>query len=180
MEEIINYKLSVFLEQGIEKIEEYMGLMRYMKPIETKRQIFDLRLRDVQDVKDNLAEGTFKELIRCVEIAEDLDKEEVMKMKIVDFWGKVLSVKKQIEDINHMERVSLSTDRTNFHWEAVNGGDRLAKFGIYNTLDTLADGDILKYEAVLDLPYADVFTKMYMNRVKADIEAEMAQLKTRR
>lgn len=155
-----------------------MSLLKFLKPVDTKRRLFDLKLRDVQDTKDSLSEGTFEELIKCVSIVEDIDTDAVLKMRIVDFWGRIMSIKKQIEDINHMERVSLTSEHANYKWEAVNGGERMSRFGIYNTLDTLSGGDILKYEAVYDLPYADVFTKLYMNRLKGDLEIEMSQLKT--
>lgn len=175
-----NFKLSDFLQKDMDFIEEYMRIMQYLKPTKTKNKVFDMRLRDVQDIKDNLSQGTFEDIIKCVVITEEKDFDTVLKMKIINFWGLVLSIKKQIEDINHMERVSLDSDQVNFRWEGVNGGERLAIFGIYNTLDTLSGGDILRYEKILDLPYSDVFTKMYMNRVKADIEMEMSQLKTRK
>lgn len=180
MEDIINYKVSQFLRKDIKVIEQYINVLKYLKPYETKKKIFDLRLRDVQDTKDNLAAGTFEDIIKCVMLTEELTYEEVLKMGIVEFWGLVKSITKQIEDINHMESVSLTSEYPNFKWEAVGGSEKLSKFGIYNTLDKLSDGDILKYEAILDLPYADVFVKLYMDRIKGDLQHEMSQLKTRR
>lgn len=178
--DITNLALKDFLKQDIEVIQDTMSVLNYIKPTETTRQLFDLSLRDVQDTKDNLASGTFEELIKCVYTIEAISPKAVLNMKIVDFWGKVMSIKEQVSKINHMEQVSLTSNHTNFKWEAVEGGKRMAKFGIYNTLDTLSGGDILKYEAILNLPYADVFTKLYMNRMKSDLEQEMANLKTQK
>ena len=175
-----NYTLNIFLKQSQSQIEDTMTMLRYMRPRDTGRQAFDLSLREVQSLKDNLLQGDFNSLIECVRVLEDIEVDEIMRMNIVSFWGKVLSIKKQIEDININETKTLSSDHANFKWEAVNGSDKMSKFGIYNTLDTLSGGNILLYEQILDLPYADIFIKMYMNRVKSDLDTEMSQLKTNR
>lgn len=178
MNNIVNYKLKDFISKTEQEITEYLNIIKYIKPIDTKLDIFSMTLRDVQAIKDYATAGTFEDLIATVMITEELEYKDVINMKIVSFWGKVLSIKEQLETINHQESVALTSETPNFKWEAVDGSNRMSKFGIYNTLDNLSGGDILKYEAILNLPYSDVFTKMYMNRVKGDIEQEMNKLKT--
>lgn len=40
------------------------------------------------------------------------------------------------------------------------------QFGIMNTVDSLAGGDILKYEKVLRMDYNTVFAKMFRNKLE--------------
>lgn len=57
------------------------------------------------------------------------------------------------------------------------GINNLDQFGIKNTLDNLAKGDILKYDAIRKLRYHDVFDKQYMEVVKSEIEKKRAKIK---
>lgn len=41
---------------------------------------------------------------------------------------------------------------------------QLDKFGIFKTIDALAGGDVLKYEAVLALDVNTIFTKLAYNQ----------------
>lgn len=50
------------------------------------------------------------------------------------------------------------------------GVEELAQFGYANNLDMLAGGDLLKYDDILLKPYAVVFRKLYMEKVKQDIQ----------
>ena len=174
MEHINNIKVKEFGSLSYDEAMDIVTLMMYVKPLETPTPIFNMRFRDVQDLKDLMVSGTVADIVRCVEICCG----SIEDMRILEFFRYLNSIKDQLESIAHAEEVSLSSDRPNFKWEAVNGSERMKRFGVYNTLDSLAGGDILKWDAVLDLEYADVFTKLYMEKTKADIESEMNQLKT--
>lgn len=43
------------------------------------------------------------------------------------------------------------------------GVDRFARFGVLNRIDSLAGGDITKYDEVMMQPYSVVFAKLQMN-----------------
>lgn len=53
------------------------------------------------------------------------------------------------------------------------GVERLNQFGIINVIDSLADGDLTKYEEVLQMDCNTVFTKMKMNIEKVKIQRKM-------
>ena len=57
------------------------------------------------------------------------------------------------------------------------GINKLDQFGLMNTLDNLAKGDILKYDSIRQLPYNVVFDKQYMEVVKSDIEKKLSKIK---
>ena len=174
MEHIRNVKVRELLKMPINEALDTITAMRYVKPLDTPKPIFNMTLRQVQNLKDLMSSGTIEDIISCVDICVG----NVDEMRILDFFKYLNSIKEQLESIAHAESVSLSSDRVNFKWEAVEGSEKMSRFGIYNTLENLSGGDVLKWEAILDLEYADVFTKLYMDKVKADLESEMNQLKT--
>ena len=54
------------------------------------------------------------------------------------------------------------------------GIERMNIFGELNIINTLANGDLLKYEAVKKLPYEDVFNKLLMDKIESEINKEYA------
>ena len=59
----------------------------------------------------------------------------------------------------------------------VEGSQRMSKFGIYNTLENLSGGDILKYKEIKNLKYSEVFMVLLMKKTASDIRADMAKIK---
>lgn len=57
------------------------------------------------------------------------------------------------------------------------GINKLDQFGLLNTLDNLAKGDILKYDSIRELRYNVVFDKQYLEVTKAEIEKKLAKQK---
>jgi len=57
------------------------------------------------------------------------------------------------------------------------GINKLDQFGLMNTLDNLAKGDVLKYDEVRQLPYNVVFDKQYLEVTKSEIEKKLAKIK---
>jgi hypothetical protein len=178
MDKIVNYRLREFYKQDRELVQEYVNYLVYLKPLEDVGELFYMSLRIVQQVRDLMQEGTLDSLREIVKTVQNLTDNEVDNLKLDEFFGTVSSVKAQIVVIQNAEAAKLTGQSHNHKWEAVNGSERLATFGIYNMLDKLANGDILKYEQILDLVYADVFTKLYRDTVLDDINYEMSKIKT--
>ncbi|WP_048331019.1 hypothetical protein [Bizionia psychrotolerans] len=175
--EIKNFELGEFFKQSPELITDYVEILKHVQPIQTKNEIFHLKLKDVEFIKEHLMSNSDEEILDIISKVQGLKPKEVMKIKIVEFFGLMNSIKEQIIQINKAEASSLVSDHVNFKWEAVNGSERLQKFGIYNTLDSLSDGDILKWNAIMELPYSDVFMKLLINKTQSDLSYEMNQIK---
>lgn len=202
MDEIINYKLKDFFKQKRELIEEYLQYLIHLEPIDTINEIFHLSLKDVETIKQLIQSSKDIDLIELLCIVQGYDEiklpnwlkklnikyitnwvknsrySKVMNLRIVEVYGLINSVKKQLEQINSAEINSLQSDVTNFKWEAVNGSERLKKFGIYNTLESLSNGDITKWNQIMEMPYSEVFTKLLMNKINGELQNEMNQIKT--
>jgi hypothetical protein len=175
--EIKNYKLVDFFKQPLELILDYVDILQHIEPVPTKNEVFHLKLKDVEFIKENILSDDDEALVEIIALVQGMEIKEMMKMEVVEFFGLFNSVKEQLITINKAEASSLVSTNTNFKWEAVNGSERLSKFGIYNTLETLSGGDILKWNQIMEIPYSDVFTKLLMNKTNNDLQEEMNQIK---
>jgi len=88
----------------------------------------------------------------------------------------VLWIKDEIEAINELEKNYLSSDPESDMISA--GINDLNQFGLLNTIDQLAGGDILKWNEIRKLPYSVVFDKMYKNTIEGNIQKKMNKIMT--
>jgi hypothetical protein len=86
----------------------------------------------------------------------------------------VLWVINEIENINQIEQNNLNSEPDN---DMINSGiNQLDVFGYLNVVDTLAGGDILKWESILALPYENVLDKMIKNTIESKIQKNYQKL----
>jgi len=174
---ITNYKLIDFLNQQPELISEYSTALSYISPSKTKKDIFHMKLKHVEFIKKNFnTEG--KQLIEVVSRVQRISEDAVLDLSIIDFFGIINSIKEQMERIIKAEESSLTPSKVNVKWEMVNGSEKMAKFGIYNTLENISGGNALEYKKYMNMNYSEVFTILYMRKTAAELAAEMDEIKT--
>ena len=177
MDSIENYKLKDFLQQDPGLIEDYVVVLKNLKPVPTKNKIQDLSFGEVETIKQSINDpSSMPEIFGYL---QGMDEKEFQDIRITEFYGLLNDIIKQIENLTAMEEQELISEHSDYKWEAVNGSKRLSVMGILPTVDRLAGGDILKYEQVLELPYLTVFNKLRMDRIKSDIEHDMNKIKTK-
>jgi hypothetical protein len=200
--EITNYKVKDFLIQPEEVIIQYVEVLKNLKPIDTNNNVFHLTLSEVEFIKENIGGDSDEGLLEIIAVIQGYKEIElpnwlkiilpnkviqyiketrlrkVLNLKITEFFGLINSVKNQLEVIRKAESSSLVSEHTNVKWETVNGSERLQQFGIYNTLENLAGGDILKYKEIMKLSYSEVFTKLLMNKINSDLQQEMQNIQS--
>lgn len=202
MTEITNYKVKEFLKQPTDLILEYVDVLKHLKPIETNLEVYNLSLKNVEFIKENITNSDDISILEIIAIVQDYKEiivpkwlikllpnvvnkyiqqshlRKVLNIKITEFFGLINNIKNQLEVISKAESSSLVSENTNVKWEQVNGSEKLKIFGVFNTLDSLAGGDILKWNQINELPYGEVFTKLLMNKINADLQMEMQNIKT--
>lgn len=87
----------------------------------------------------------------------------------------ILWIIDELKTIRELESNYLSADPDIKFLQA--GGNNLNKFGLMNTLDNLAKGDVLKYDLIRELPYNVVFDKQYLEVTKSEIEKKLSKIK---
>lgn len=177
--EITNYKLIDFFNQDRNLIDEYVVALRYIKAKETKRELFHMKLKHVEMIKQTIGSGNDRDLIKVVSKVQKCTEKKVLDMKIIDFFGIVNSIKKQLQVIVKAEENALTPSDVNMKWELVRGSERMEKFGIYNTLDHLTGKKPHLYKVYMNMDYSEIFTILYKWKTEEDLQKEMNQIKTK-
>jgi len=129
------------------------------------------------DLPDLFATGKFEELFflllkdRGVNVFIcNIQKEPIAKVLNFILW-----IRDELETISELEKTYLSSNPSAKMFQA--GINKLDQFGAMNTVDSLAGGDVLKYELVKKLKYNVVFDKQYREVISGEIQSKLAKLK---
>lgn len=175
--EIKDYSLEEYLQLNKEEAELYNVIISALPIVKTKKMVMHLKFKHVERLKSALNTGDDEELIKTIARLEGAKPKDVLKFTFIRFFGLLKSVTEQIEQIVRAEENSLIPNRPNVKWELVKGGERMAKFGMYNTLEKLSGGDATKYEKYLNMKYSLIFTILAMRTEAENIAHEMEQIK---
>lgn len=99
----------------------------------------------------------------------------IQKMETRDAMKFILWVRDELEAIANLEKTYLVSNPSPKLFQA--GINRLDQFGLMNTLDNLAGGDILKYDEVRKLRYNVVFDKQYRDIIVKEIQDKLSKIK---
>ena len=86
----------------------------------------------------------------------------VLKLPFIFVYSKGVKYLEQIQSVLELEAEHLSSKPTSEQQRA--GLDMFDEFGIMNTVNALANGDILKYDEVMKIDYNTVFIKLKMSK----------------
>lgn len=195
---MINYKLSEFLQIKDEQlIQEYLVFLEVLKPLKeinnpiykwykkTKskvqiKAVRDLSFGEVTNIRNLFNQASIDAIIEAVRMVSGLEDKHIINFTILEFYGIISFIKSELIDITNMELNELTDDSFDINLEAVNAKVRMGKFGVLNTIDSLAKEDILRWEAIERLPYMTVFTKLMMDNTKIKISNEIAELQRKK
>ena len=198
MEKIINYKVKDFFQlQDENLVGDYLMILEMLNPLKEipnpnyrwyKRNAKKLQVKSVKElsftqvitIRNNCNQPSIYSIIDSIKILTDLEDKEVVNFKITQFYGIISYMKSELMDITNMENNELNDDSFNFYAEAVNAQQRMGRFGVLNIIDSLAEGDILKWDAIQKLPYLMVFTKLVKQNLENKIRTEMAELEKKK
>lgn len=100
---------------------------------------------------------------------------DIQKIEVNQAMSFILWIIDELKTIRELESNYLRSDPDVKLLQA--GINKLDQFGLMNTLDNLAKGDILKYDLIRQLPYNVVFDKQYLEVTKSEIEKKLAKQK---
>lgn len=123
------------------------------------------------------AKNNFEELFYLMlkDRGVNLFKVDIQNIEINKAMSFILWIIDELKSVNELEKAYLTSDPDVKFLQA--GGNNLNKFGLMNTLDNLAKGDILKYDLIRQLPYNVVFDKQYLEVTKSEIEKKLSKIK---
>ena len=113
-------------------------------------------------------------------IVTKLEKRYIERFTITQFYGIINYIKEQLEFITNIEMNELNDDDEDIDLISVNANERMGRFGVVNTIDSLANGDITKWDEIQKMQYSTVFTKLKMDKEKNKIQKEISELQKKR
>ena len=145
-------------------------------------KLLGIHFEDLTEIPFGLLKEEIPELFKVQKYEESIHKLLRTKKKAVPFWRVkkadnqkkflfLLWVKDQMVKISEMEQTYLHNPPDPKLLAA--GLRNLDPLGTINTVDLLAGGDILKWEAIRQLPYSEVFNKLLKNAIEYRINKEM-------
>ncbi|MGQ2984866.1 hypothetical protein [Flavobacterium sp.] len=193
MEKITDYKLYDFLTLEDESIiNDYLPILELLSPV---TEILDpihkslgivkvtpvrsLKFGEVFILRNLLTEGSGQSLIEAVGIVTKLPKETVLQFTIIPFYSIVNGIFTQLIEVDNMMQNELESEDEDIEMIEAQASERMSRFGIVNTIDNLAGGDILKWKAIQELPFMEVFTKLVMDKTKGDIMQDVRAIQER-
>ena len=132
------------------------------------------RVKNIQDVI-NKETVTYSEMTEVIVLASELPVKTICRTKWHEVFAFYNFVVESIKRVNELEK-QLSYEPSARELSA--GIERYDAFGWFVTLDRLAGGDMLKYEAIGNLKYCDVFAKLKLNKVDREFNERLLKRDT--
>lgn len=93
---------------------------------------------------------------------------KLSKIPMHDLFAAANFIKNQLIEIEEKERELLKSD---ISYEQIRAGiDMFNQLGVFNTIDLIAGGDVLKYDAVLKIDYNTILNKLFKLNLTAKFE----------
>ena len=164
--QIVDYTIAKSLKPN-SIIRLYGGLIT-KKP--KKDNLWFLSWSDIIELKMAIVEENIFEVLKIVFA---IDKKEFAKLEMFNAFSAYKWIAEQCAEIVKIEVQELSSEMSDEEKEA--GAEELQEFGYSLALDGMANGDLLKYDAYLKLPYVKVFRKMCMDKKRYDINKTLQE-----
>ena len=164
--QIVDYTVAKSLKAN-PVIRLYGGLIT-KKP--KKNDLWFLSWSEIIELKIAITEENIFEVFRIV---FDLNEKEFSRLEMFNAFSAYKWVTQKAVEIMTLEVQELSSEMSDEEKEA--GAEELQEFGYSLALDGMANGDLLKYDAYLKLPYVKVFRKMCMDKKRYDINKTLQE-----
>lgn len=143
------------------------------------KKFIDFSYAKVQELKEYYKDGN---LIYLVSATCNIGHAKLLKRPYEDFLYYLKFIEEQFEIIFKLES-KLNERSEDEELEQMNledcGDDytQLGKLGIVNIIDSLANGDILKWDEIQKRPWKEIFTILLRQKLTARIQRKIAKMK---
>lgn len=171
--EVIDYTIAESLKSN--SVLRLGGLLKSTIVKPKKDSLWFLSWSDIIELRIAIAEENIFEVLRIV---FEIDEKEFAKLELLNAFSVYKWISEQYFEIAKIEVQELASEMTDEEKEA--GAEDMQEFGYSVMLDSMAQGDLLKYDQYLKLPYAKVFRKMCMEKKRHDINKQMQENASRK
>ena len=156
-----------------EERKDYDFAIRYSEQAEAKDILLfgDITKKTFGEVKD--WQQLFSDKESFVKFLTMFD-EKLLTLDVFSFFAFYRYVESEVVRVSEIEQKLLSHEPTAD--EVAAGIDRFNKFGVAIQIDNLAKGDLLKWEAIKNLPYEHCLLKLVMDKTANDFTRDYQEL----
>lgn len=184
-------RLYDFLQLPEEKQKELLPALKVLKPLSnyTRRPWFKKRTHGVKDsiteltfgevniVKRYVIKGTMEDLIEAFKIVYKCKARDIIRMEVIQFYRCMIFITNEVDKIINMERQHWDTEPTDHDAKLQQAGVKeLERFGDLPMIDSLAGGDILRYNDIEKLNYLEVHYILWYRAIQTNIQNRFQKL----
>lgn len=156
----------------------YQGFWRWKKKHGVER-LTDLTWGEVRAVIDLLSSGELPQVIEAFRLVYKI--KHPARMNVYRFYACIKHLTNEVQRVLEREQRALQGDPSPYEAQLQQAGvEQLQPFKDLAIIDTLAQGDILRYEQVETLPYEVVFYTLYYRTVRQNIDNRFQQIMTKK
>ncbi|WP_407324035.1 hypothetical protein R5O24_02820 [Tenacibaculum maritimum] len=120
---------------------------------------------DMIELRESINE---MKMIESLKLIYEIKEDEFLRLDVFNCFAVYKWITEQLKSIAEIEAQELSHEPTAEEKNA--GVDMLQDFDYTVSLDVLANGDLLKYDEILEKPYAIIFRKLCLDKLKNQIQ----------
>lgn len=168
-----------FIQEDVEHQSEVFSYLDLIKPKNSFRMfkmfslgyVSDLSYEDVDYVKRLFLESTISSMLEAISIAFKINKKLILLLRLKTFMSLIKFVSDELIRLNNEEsKLEVFTDEKIKMALEMSKSDVMNQFGIYNSIDTLAKGDVTKWDEIAKMPYSIVQFKLSKNIVSDSLQ----------
>lgn len=179
IDEIDDITVGEFFSLPPQRMRQMYDLLRNLREADTlsahKAERMDMQpFSVIVKLKKSLQQHTAQTLMDAVTLVFKLAGDEQKQLKLTEYFPALNFIINGVEQIVKMEANRLSSTPKDELLAC--GIERMNAYGDLVTIDTLAGGDILKWSQVEAMPWRYIFTKLCMEKDRAEIQDNVDEL----
>ncbi|WP_454948113.1 hypothetical protein [Capnocytophaga leadbetteri] len=142
-----------------------------------KESITELTFGDVNTIKREVMRGTTEGLMNAFELVYKCTKKDMMKMNVVRFYRCMKFITNEVDRVMKLEHHHWKVEPTEYDGRLQDAGVKeLEMFGDLPMIDSLAGGDILRYNDIEGLNYLEVHYVLWYRAIQTNIQNRFQKL----
>lgn len=170
--------LEFFSLPQIEMVQQY-NLLRMLKENDTLQGKTVVKMQQqpysaIVTLKKLYINQTPENITKMIELIFGLNHLQQMPIRITSYFPALNFILNGLQYIAHLENMRLASEEKE---ELVIAGiHKMRVYGDLTIIDQLAGGDLLKWSEVEKMPWQHVFTKLCMEKDRAEIQENYTEL----
>ncbi|WP_454988668.1 hypothetical protein [Capnocytophaga sputigena] len=180
-----------FIQLPEEKQKELLPALKVLKPLPNytrkrwlkkrtygvKDSITELTFGEVNSVKRYVIKGTMDDLIEAFKIVYKCKARDIIRMDVIQFYRCMIFITTEVDKVIKMEQQHWNTEPTDYDIKLQQAGVKdLEQFGDLPMIDSLAGGDILRYNDIEKLNYLEVHYILWYRAIQTNIQNRFQKL----